>query len=359
MGCESNEDCQTGYFCNRDIAQPRCEDINECTKNNRKFEGLRYCGMNSVCTNTIGSFTCTCNTGYNDFQAYDGCVDIDECKVGGNNCKSNTDCWNTVGSFLCACKIGYTGDPTSKCIDIDECLNPEWNSCGPNEMINLEFCQSSPVIKSLASHNIKDGNQHVYSFLLSSNRNYLIIDIGDSPSQTYSDFTKYRFEIRNSKIKISQCNANDNCNKLRETSIPSEAYILLPYINYYVQFRNVEGKTNIQFGINNKKIIANTADTNEKVDNINMLSLTNLYNTYQCTFLRNFHKVVKSSTCMNTVGSYTCIDDSSEKIGIGFGGHTTSGSTYPSEITVITANKAVCSSHYIDDLGGRLAPGMN
>ena len=33
-----------------------CVDINECNTNNG--------GCNQVCTNTIGSFECSCNTGY-------------------------------------------------------------------------------------------------------------------------------------------------------------------------------------------------------------------------------------------------------------------------------------------------------
>ena len=39
--------------------------------------------------------------------------DIDECTLGTHDCHPNTreaNCSNTVGSFSCACNTGYTGD---------------------------------------------------------------------------------------------------------------------------------------------------------------------------------------------------------------------------------------------------------
>ena len=43
-----------------------------------------------------------------------------------------------------------------------------------------------------------------------------------------------------------------------------------------------------------------------------------------------------SSTCLNTVGSFLCFESSEEMMAIGTGGYTTSSSTRPTEISVVT-----------------------
>ena len=37
-------------------------------------------------------------------------LDIDECTTGLNNCDGNATCTNTSGSYFCTCFEGYTGD---------------------------------------------------------------------------------------------------------------------------------------------------------------------------------------------------------------------------------------------------------
>ena len=37
-------------------------------------------------------------------------ADIDECSVDPSSCDKNADCTNTDGSYSCTCKQGFTGD---------------------------------------------------------------------------------------------------------------------------------------------------------------------------------------------------------------------------------------------------------
>merc|ERR1712136_468980 len=74
-----------------------CVDNNECT------DGTSNCHADATCTNTKGSFLCTCNTGYTG----DGvtCRDINECDL--EPCPLEAYCTNTIGSYVCTCRDGY------------------------------------------------------------------------------------------------------------------------------------------------------------------------------------------------------------------------------------------------------------
>lgn len=37
-------------------------------------------------------------------------LDINECDLGTDDCIDNAECSNTIGSFTCTCSTGYTGD---------------------------------------------------------------------------------------------------------------------------------------------------------------------------------------------------------------------------------------------------------
>ena len=70
------------------------------------------CDPDALCTNTVGSYYCTCNTGfYGDGHT---CTDYNECigQNGGNNCSNYATCTNTPGSFTCACIVDPPGMAT-------------------------------------------------------------------------------------------------------------------------------------------------------------------------------------------------------------------------------------------------------
>ena len=50
------------------------------------------------------------------------CSDIDECVTVDNAHVQNAQCTNTVGSYKCSCTDGYDGDGY-QCDDIDECVS--------------------------------------------------------------------------------------------------------------------------------------------------------------------------------------------------------------------------------------------
>ena len=94
-------------------------DIDECHENTD--------GCGQICSNTIGSYVCGCNTGYRlatdrhtcsgtqhfllqysfvfCFILYNTNVDINECVEDTDGCVQN--CNNTIGSYTCSCASGY------------------------------------------------------------------------------------------------------------------------------------------------------------------------------------------------------------------------------------------------------------
>ena len=63
VGCRTNADCADGHYCDTAMDQPTCYELNECDVNNIYFNGTKYCGNETTCTNTVGSFSCSCLTG--------------------------------------------------------------------------------------------------------------------------------------------------------------------------------------------------------------------------------------------------------------------------------------------------------
>ncbi|XP_038075664.1 fibrillin-2-like [Patiria miniata] len=114
----SDESCYNyrHYVCQQET------DVDECA------DGLDNCDLNAACTNTHGSFTCTCNSGYTG----DGtiCTDVDECATFSDNCDSNAVCSNFPGGFACSCHAGYTGNGIN-CTDVNECAD------------GLDYCDSN------------------------------------------------------------------------------------------------------------------------------------------------------------------------------------------------------------------------
>ncbi|XP_032574633.1 uncharacterized protein LOC6611170 isoform X2 [Drosophila sechellia] len=87
-GCAPIE-CNPGYTLGSD---DKCVDIDECQNRNG--------GCSHRCSNTEGSFKCSCPPGYKLDSDQKTCQDIDECAQDNTSCITGT-CINEIGGFRC------------------------------------------------------------------------------------------------------------------------------------------------------------------------------------------------------------------------------------------------------------------
>ncbi|KAI6647609.1 Fibrillin-2-like [Oopsacas minuta] len=98
-----------------------CVDINECTASGTNTK----CEVN--CINSIGSYQCTCDSGYRLELNGWSCEDINECRVDNGGCIGG--CRNVPGSYICYCESGYMAVNATGCErDITEYLYITWGS---------------------------------------------------------------------------------------------------------------------------------------------------------------------------------------------------------------------------------------
>ena len=90
----------------------QCTDLDECTL------AIATCSAKASCSNTIGSYVCSCRTGFSGNGR--NCSDVNECSAAP--CHSNATCQNTEGAFVCQCVTGFTGTGLV-CSDVNECLD--------------------------------------------------------------------------------------------------------------------------------------------------------------------------------------------------------------------------------------------
>ena len=78
-------------------------DINECIIN------ANVC--DHICTDTTGSFECSCYDGHTLASDRRSCMDTDECVAGTHDCQQL--CINVPmgGGFMCDCELGYLLNP--------------------------------------------------------------------------------------------------------------------------------------------------------------------------------------------------------------------------------------------------------
>ena len=83
-----------------------CENFNECST------GSHNCPVNSNCIDKEGHYACDCIDGWtmDEVENDKKCIDLDECNENEHNCHMlHGICLNTIGSFDCECDIGFQG----------------------------------------------------------------------------------------------------------------------------------------------------------------------------------------------------------------------------------------------------------
>ncbi|KAG5275607.1 hypothetical protein AALO_G00122290 [Alosa alosa] len=144
--------CKDGFTGN---GITNCQDDDEC-------ERVPYiCGDHATCTNTLGSYHCTCKAGFSstngakEFWPNDGthCEDINECKQ-TEICGPFSNCYNTNGSFHCSCQRNYVSSTGAKLFQPDSrttCLeNPVPNCHEDRECLSSRIRTTLQNISSLS-----------------------------------------------------------------------------------------------------------------------------------------------------------------------------------------------------------------
>ena len=73
-------------------------DIDECVADTD--------GCSQICNNTVGSFECSCMTGFTLLDDGETCAEVNECSLNIDNCQQ--ECINISGGFRCGCYEGFS-----------------------------------------------------------------------------------------------------------------------------------------------------------------------------------------------------------------------------------------------------------
>ena len=247
-------------------------------------------------------------------------------------------------------------------MDIDECAYQDLNTCvggiGADgvdvDISGLDDGHTDPHSWVSLGDSESDGYSQALEFSLRSE--YLGVELYfyecDDPAAC-SNYYKLRFGAANAIVWFEN-------NQVKEYISGSTVYQHLPngedLISYRVYFNFSEGS--LSMGLHHSatmQTILTYTDTSDLVPvkwmNLRSQEPESKY-SYQIRRIRN--PTMEQERCINTVGSFHCVSQSEEYLGLGWGGESPTG--LRAEFTVLTAGETTCVDHNIPNLAGRKAP---
>lgn len=96
-----------------------CQSDKCCSGQCAALEALDHTGQEDLCARSAG-----CEEGFESFDWFRTCTDVNECIQQNDDCDENAACSNTVGSFTCTCREGWASSwnvSGAGCVDVNEC----------------------------------------------------------------------------------------------------------------------------------------------------------------------------------------------------------------------------------------------
>ncbi|CAL1526080.1 unnamed protein product, partial [Lymnaea stagnalis] len=163
-------------------------DIDECSLT------PTVCGQLERCNNRVGplgSFVCSCISGYQRVTSESQCTDVDEC-LQTNLCTGTSEqCVNTPGSYICDCISGYTRrspqDPCTNFNRTQQSLYPYGADKGDTKLSQDRYAISNAVV---FENGLPFGSEKHYNLYVSNNG---MISVGTPQQYWYWGELSYRF----------------------------------------------------------------------------------------------------------------------------------------------------------------------
>lgn len=135
LGCSDVDECSVagqnicgyGSVCKNEPGSFRCEcpkgfDVNPSRDGCVEVKS-HQCSASDPCPHSekcvkdpqLDENVCVCEQGFKRDPQSDVCVDVNECIESSNVCGINAICTNTIGSHKCSCPDSMVGNPFSEC----------------------------------------------------------------------------------------------------------------------------------------------------------------------------------------------------------------------------------------------------